>query len=83
VRRLGVFRRVVSGLFTGRCVLVEGRTESLALPELLRAGGLDVLREGVAVVPVEGVGNVAKWHRLYTALGIKCFLRVRHRLRQG
>jgi putative ATP-dependent endonuclease of the OLD family len=64
---------IVSGLFARRCVLVEGPTEALALPALLLARGLDVLREGVAVVPVEGVGNVAKWHRLYTALGIKCF----------
>jgi len=69
----GATTEIVSGLFARRCVLVEGRTESLALPELLRARGLDVLREGVAVVPVEGVGNVAKWHRLYTALGIECF----------
>lgn len=51
---------IVSGFFARRCILVEGRTESLALPELLRARGLDVLREGVAVVPVEGIGNVAK-----------------------
>ncbi len=64
---------VVSGLFARRCVLVEGATESLALPELMRARGLDVLREGIAVVSVEGVGNIAKWHRLYTALGIECF----------
>ena len=64
---------IVSGLFARRCVLVEGRTESLALPELLRARGFDVLREGVAVVPVEGVGNIAKWHRFYTALGIETF----------
>jgi len=64
---------IVSGLFARCCVLVEGPTEALALPALLFARGLDVLREGVAVVPVEGVGNVAKWHRLYTALGIRCF----------
>ncbi len=64
---------IVSGLFARRCVLVEGPTEALALPELLRARGLDVLREGVAVVSVEGVGNIAKWYRLYTSLGVKCF----------
>jgi putative ATP-dependent endonuclease of OLD family len=69
----GATTEIVSGLFARCCVLVEGRTESLALPELLRARGLDVLREGVAVVPVEGVGNIAKWHRLYSALGIECF----------
>lgn len=69
----GATTEIVSGLFARCCVLVEGRTESLALPELLRARGLDVLREGIAVVSVEGVGNIAKWHRLYTALGIECF----------
>lgn len=64
---------LVSGLFARKCVLVEGRTESLALPELLKARGLDVLKEGIAVISAEGVGNIAKWHRLYNALGIECF----------
>lgn len=64
---------VISGLFARKCLVVEGRTEALALPPLLRARGLDVLREGIAVVPVDGIGNIAKWHRLYTALGIECF----------
>ncbi|OBA31030.1 ATP-dependent nuclease [Gordonia sp. 852002-51296_SCH5728562-b] len=64
---------IVSGLFARRCVLVEGATESLALPELLKAGGMDVLKEGIAIISVEGIGNIAKWHRLYTALGIQCY----------
>lgn len=64
---------IVSGLFARRCVLVEGITEALALPELLRARGLNVLREGIAIVSVEGIGNIAKWHRLYSALGIECY----------
>lgn len=64
---------IVSGLFARRCVLVEGITEALALPELLRGRGVDVLREGIAIVPVDGIGNIAKWHRLYTALGIACY----------
>jgi putative ATP-dependent endonuclease of OLD family len=64
---------IVSGLFSRRCVLVEGLTEALALPELLRARGLDVLREGIAVVSAEGLGNIAKWYRLYTAMGIECY----------
>lgn len=64
---------IVSGLFARRCVLVEGPTEALALPELLRNHDLEVLREGIAVVPVEGIGNIAKWYRLFTSLGIDCF----------
>lgn len=69
----GATTEIVSGLFARQCVLVEGLTESLALPELLKARGFDVLKEGVAIVSAEGIGNIAKWHRLYTALGIKCF----------
>lgn len=69
----GATTEIISGLFARRCVLVEGPTEALALPELLKARGLDVLKEGVAVVSAEGVGNIAKWLRLYTALGIDCF----------
>lgn len=64
---------LLSGLFARRCVLVEGPTEALALPELLQARGLNVLKEGIAIVSVEGIGNIAKWYRLYTALGIDCF----------
>lgn len=64
---------IVSGLFARKCVLVEGPTEALALPELLLLRGFDVLKEGVAVVPVSGVGNIAKWHRLYSSYGIPCF----------
>ena len=63
----------MSGLFARRCVLVEGPTEALALPGLLRTLGVDVLRLGIAVVSVEGIGNIAKWYWLYTALGIECY----------
>lgn len=69
----GATTEIISGLFARRCVLVEGPTEALALPELLKARGFDVLKEGVAVVSAEVVGNIAKWFRLYTALGIECF----------
>ncbi|NEE01504.1 ATP-dependent nuclease [Phytoactinopolyspora halotolerans] len=69
----GATTEIISGLFARRCVLVEGPTEALALPELLRARGLDVLQEGIAVVSVEGISNIAKWHRLFTTLGIECF----------
>lgn len=69
----GATTEIVSGLFARQCILVEGLTESLTLPELLKARGFDVLKEGIAIVSTEGIGNIAKWYRLYTALGIKCF----------
>lgn len=69
----GATAEIVSGLFARRCVLVEGRTEALAIPELLRTWDFDLLRDGIAVVSVDGISNIAKWHRLFTALGVECF----------
>ncbi|MGW7682263.1 ATP-dependent nuclease [Kribbella sp. NPDC054772] len=60
---------IKSALFARLCVLVEGDTEALALPELLRLVDFDPLRRGVAVVSVNGIGNIAKWVRMFAALG--------------
>ncbi len=62
-----------SGLFARVCVLVEGQTEELALPILLRRVGLDLLARGVAIVPVNGLTNMAKWARMYGAYGIPVY----------
>jgi putative ATP-dependent endonuclease of OLD family len=64
---------VLTALFSRACVLVEGTTESLALPPLLALAGLDPLKAGIAVVSVNGVGNVAKWHRLFSILGVPTY----------
>lgn len=69
----GASYETVGALFCRLCVLVEGATEHLALPELLQRAGLDVLREGVAIVPVAGITNMAKWARLLRAYGIPVF----------
>lgn len=65
---------IVSGFFAKKIVLVEGQTEALALPIYLRKVGLDVVKEGVAIIPVMGKGNLAKWWRLFTSYGIPVFL---------
>lgn len=62
-----------SALFSRACVLVEGATEALALPALLRKQGFDTLRHGIAFVSAEGIGNIAKWARLFLALGIPAY----------
>jgi putative ATP-dependent endonuclease of the OLD family len=64
---------IKSALFARLCVLVEGPTEALAMPELLKLVGFDHLREGIAVVSVEGIGNIAKWYRFFTSLGVPCY----------
>lgn len=67
---------IVNGLFARACLLVEGPTEALAVPELLCRGGLDVLGEGIAVVSVGGIGNLSRWWRFFRAYGIPAFVLV-------
>ncbi len=67
-------QEILAGLFAKKIVLVEGATESLALPIYLRKVGLDVTKEGIAIVPVMGKGNLAKWWRFFTAYGIPTFI---------
>lgn len=65
---------ILAGFFARKVVLVEGPTESTALPVLLGRIGLDTTKEGIAVVSVQGVGNLAKWWRLFTAYGFPTYV---------
>ena len=65
---------ILSGLFANKVVLVEGPTEALALPIYLAKAGMDVLREGIAIIPVHGKGNLAKWYRFFTAYRIPTYI---------
>lgn len=65
--------QIVSALFSRLCVLVEGKTEELSLPDLLRLADFDALKEGVAVVSAEGVSSIARWVRLFTAFNIPTY----------
>lgn len=65
---------LLAGFFARTVVLVEGPTESFALPTLLRRVGTDVEREGIAVISCQGVGNLAKWYRMFTVYGIPTYV---------
>lgn len=65
---------ITAGLFAKKIILVEGPTEALAVPELLKKAGFDTTKEGVAVIPVGGKGNLAKWWRFFTAYGIPIYV---------
>ncbi|MDA2923304.1 AAA family ATPase [Acidobacteria bacterium AH-259-L09] len=67
-------REIKEGFFAKRIVLVEGPTESLSLPVYLAAVDLDCSAEGVAIIPVGGKGNLAKWWRLFTAYEIPTYV---------
>jgi putative ATP-dependent endonuclease of OLD family len=65
---------ILEGFFAKLVVLVEGPTESLSLPIYLKKCGLDLAREGVAVIAVHGKGNLGKWRRLFVSFGIECYI---------
>jgi putative ATP-dependent endonuclease of the OLD family len=65
---------ILEGFFAKAVVLVEGPTESLSLPIYLGKAGLDTAKEGIAIIPVHGKGNLAKWHRLFEAYEIPCYI---------
>lgn len=67
-------QEILSGLFARKVVLVEGQTEQLALPVYLEKAGLDVQRRGIAVIPVMGKGNLAKWWRFFVAYGLPTYV---------
>lgn len=67
-------QETLSGLFARKVVVVEGQTEQLALPVYLEKAGLDVLRQGIAVIPVMGKGNLAKWWRFFVAYGLPTYV---------
>jgi putative ATP-dependent endonuclease of OLD family len=69
-------QEILNGFFAKKIVLVEGQTEQLALPVYLRKVGMDVTREGIAIVPVMGKGNLTKWWRLFTAYGIPTYMTI-------
>ena len=65
---------ILTGFFARVIVLVEGPTEELSLPILLAKRGLEVDREGIAILGVGGKGNLAKWYRLFTAYDLPCYV---------
>lgn len=65
---------ILAGLFARVVVLVEGPTEAAALPVYLEKAGLDAVRDGIAVISVGGVGNLAKWVRFFAAYGVPTYV---------
>lgn len=65
---------ILSGFFARKVVLVEGPTEATALPVYFDRLGLSTNKSGIAVIPVHGVGNLAKWWRMFSAYGIPTYV---------
>ena len=65
---------ILTGFFAKKIILVEGETEEMSLPIYFEALGLDTLKEGIAIISVDGKGNLAKWWRLYKILNIPTYI---------
>lgn len=65
---------ILNGFFANKIVLVEGPTEEFTLPIYLESVGFDSLELGVAIISVNGKGNLAKWKRFYSAYEIPTFV---------
>ncbi len=62
--------RLNEAMFARFVILVEGESEELALPEYLRAAGLDCDLRGLSVIAVEGKNQIPKYWRLFSAFKI-------------
>lgn len=65
---------ILEGFFAKGIILVEGPTEALAIPEYLKALGYDCYEKGIAVISVDGKGNLARFWRLFAAYGIPVYV---------
>lgn len=67
-------KQILEGFFAKKIILVEGQTEALSLPVYFNAINLNVQKEGIAIIPVIGKGNIAKWWRLFTIYKIPVYV---------
>ena len=67
-------KQIFEGFFAKKIILVEGQTETMALPIYFNALNFNLAAEGVSVIPVFGKGNLAKWWRLFTAYNIPVYV---------
>lgn len=64
---------VIKGLFARKVLLVEGATETQALPLYFKKMGFSPAAKGLEIVSCGGKGNMPSLYRLFTAYGIECF----------
>lgn len=70
----GDTQKANEGFFAKKIVLVEGQSEVLVLPLLLKLVGYDVTRECISIVRCGCKDELDRFFRLYTEFGIPCYL---------
>jgi putative ATP-dependent endonuclease of the OLD family len=58
------------GFFSRLLILVEGETEELAIPELVKEFDIDCDALGISIIPVNGKNQIPKYWRLYSQFNI-------------
>ena len=64
---------ITKGLFASRVLLVEGPTETQALPIYFKRAGFSPSAVGLEIIGCGGKGNIPSLYRLFTAFEIDCF----------
>lgn len=64
---------MLKGLFARRILLVEGRTERLALPVYIERSGFSLPAHGVEIVDCGGKTNIPSLYRFFSAYEIECY----------
>lgn len=70
----GDTQKANEGFFAKKIVLVEGQSEALLLPYFFNLVGFNYIREGISVVRCGCKGEIDRFYRLYSELGIPCYV---------
>ncbi len=70
----GDTQKANEAFFAKKLVLVEGQSESLALPYLFQLIGFNYVKECVTIVRCGDKNEIDRFYRLYSEFGIPCFI---------
>lgn len=64
---------MMKGFFAKTILLVEGRTEQLALPVYFERAGFSLSANGIEIVDCGGKGNIPSLYRLFKSYDLNCY----------
>lgn len=70
----GDSQKANEAFFAKKIILVEGSSESLALPYFFELLEYDYIKEGVTIVKCGGKKELDRFYRLYSEFGIPCYV---------
>ncbi|OQY68704.1 hypothetical protein B6D29_00405 [Microgenomates bacterium UTCPR1] len=70
----GDSQKANEAFFANKIILVEGSSESLALPYLFDLFEFDYIKEGITIVRCGSKNELDRFYRLYSEFGIPCYV---------